>query len=149
MFKKIMVVSLLVGGLAVAGCEVPEEPTSSSEQGQAAKLAKHGKKAKQQKAEPTETTGQENARASAEQYLDMSAFSRSGLIKQLKFEGFNKADAAYAVDAIDPNWNKQAAKSAKQYMDMSAYSASGLQDQLEFEGFTPAQAAFGVAKAGY
>ena len=39
---------------------------------------------------PKETAGQENARKAAESYLDMSAFSRDGLIQQLMFEGFTR-----------------------------------------------------------
>ncbi len=35
---------------------------------------------------------------SAEQYLEFSAFSRSGLIDQLKFEGFTTEQATYGVD---------------------------------------------------
>ena len=59
---------------------------------------------------PGETAGQENARRSAESYLDGQAFSRSGLIKQLKFDGYSTADATYGVDAVSPDWNEQAAK---------------------------------------
>ncbi len=44
--------------------------------------------------------------ASAQTYLDMGGFSRSALIDQLVFEGFSKAEAKYAVDHIDANWNK-------------------------------------------
>src|SRR5438034_3384427 len=60
---------------------------------------------------PGETAGQKNARESAESYLEESAFSRNGLIKQLSSEygeGFSKADAIYAVDHIDVDWNEQA-----------------------------------------
>ena len=59
-----------------------------------------------------ETAGQENARRSAEDYLDTTAFSSKGLIKQLEFEGYPTADATYAVDAVSRNWNEQAAKAA-------------------------------------
>ena len=38
---------------------------------------------------PAETAGQENARESAEGYLDYSAFSRKGLIDQLEYEGYS------------------------------------------------------------
>ena len=41
--------------------------------------------------EPTVTLGEKNALGSAESYIDMSGFSREGLIKQLKFEGFSKS----------------------------------------------------------
>jgi hypothetical protein len=97
---------------------------------------------------PGETVAQENARRSAESYLDTSAFSRIGLIKQLKFEGYSTSDATYAVDAVSPNWNEQAAKSAENYLDTGAFSRSGLIQQLEFEGFTEQQAVYGVNQTG-
>ena len=97
---------------------------------------------------PGETVAQENARSKAEEYLSMSAFSRSGLIDQLKFEGFSKKDAIYGVDATGTNWMKQAAAKAEEYLDMSSFSKAGLIEQLEFEGFTPKQAAFGAAQSG-
>jgi colicin import membrane protein len=97
---------------------------------------------------PGETVAQENARRSAESYLDTSAFSRIGLIKQLKFEGYSTSDATYAVDAVSPNWNQQAAKSAENYLDTSSFSRSGLIQQLEFEGYTEQQAVYGVNKTG-
>ena len=87
-------------------------------------------------------------RESAESYLDLSAFSRSGLIKQLKFEGYSEKDATYGVDAQRADWNKQAAASAQSYLDMSSFSRQGLIDQLKFEGFTEEQAVFGVGKNG-
>lgn len=96
-----------------------------------------------------ESLGQANAVSSAESYLEFSAFSRSGLIKQLEFEGYSKAEATYAVDKVDPDWNEQAAASAKAYLEMSAFSRASLIQQLEFEGFTSAQAAHGATAAGY
>jgi hypothetical protein len=95
-----------------------------------------------------ETAGQQNARESAKSYLSTSAFSRMGLIEQLTFEGYSKKDAAYAVKAISPNWNEQAAKAAKSYLDTSSFSRSGLIEQLVFEGYTRAQAEYGVSKTG-
>jgi hypothetical protein len=101
-----------------------------------------------------ETAGQENARRSAESYLETSAFSRTGLIKQLSSEygeGYSKADAIYAVNHINVDWNEQAAKSAKSYLDTSAFSRQGLIEQLSSEygdGFTYAQAVYGVNQAG-
>jgi len=50
-----------------------------------------------------ETSEQQNARESAESYVQTGAFSRKSLIGQLKFEGYSRADAEYAVDAISPN----------------------------------------------
>jgi Host cell surface-exposed lipoprotein len=92
---------------------------------------------------------QENARVSAESYLDSQGFSRSGLIEQLEFEGYSTEAATAAVDAIGVNWNKQAARSAKSYMDSQSFSQSGLIEQLEFEGYTYEQAAYGASRVGY
>src|SRR6478752_5089829 len=59
------------------------------------------------------TSGQANAIRSAKTYLRISGFSRSGLIKQLKFEGYSTRNATYAVDHITVSWNAQAYRSAK------------------------------------
>jgi Host cell surface-exposed lipoprotein len=80
-------------------------------------------------------------------HLAYQAFSRKGLIEQLKYEGYSKAEAEYAVDAINVNWKEQAVKSAKDYLDYQSFSRSGLIEQLEYEGFTHAQAVYGVQKA--
>ncbi len=90
---------------------------------------------------------QTNAVRKAESYLDFSAFSRSGLIAQLEYEGFSNADATYAVDTVRVDWNEQAAKKAASYLEFSAFSRQGLVDQLLYEGFTPAQAEHGVGTA--
>ncbi|WNO27313.1 lipoprotein [Gordonia phage Kwekel] len=91
------------------------------------------------------TAGQRNAVDKAQDYLEYSAFSRSGLIKQLAFEGFSDADATFAVDSLDTDWNAQAVKKAAEYMDYSSFSQQGLVDQLVFEGFTQAEAEHGAA----
>ncbi|MFL2664895.1 MAG: Ltp family lipoprotein [Dehalococcoidia bacterium] len=93
---------------------------------------------------PIETVSQNNAVKSAESYLNFSAFSRSGLIDQLVYEGYSNQDASYAVDKISPDWSVQAAKSAESYLNFSAFSRSGLIDQLVYEGFLLDQAEFGV-----
>jgi hypothetical protein len=90
------------------------------------------------------TRSEENAIRSAESYLNFSAFSRSGLIGQLEYEGFTNAEATLAVDHLDVDWNEQAALSAESYLDFAAFSESGLIKQLEFEGFTSDQATRGV-----
>ena len=97
---------------------------------------------------PKETRAQANARAKAEEYLSLSAFSRKGLIKQLKFEGFSKKDAKYGVEAQNANWKKQAALKAEEYLDMQSFSRQGLIQQLVFEGFTRNQAEYGVKQTG-
>lgn len=98
--------------------------------------------------EPQYTSGQENAIATAKDYLDFDHFSKKGLIEQLEYEGYSHADAAFAVRTIHPNWNEQAAGMAKDYLDFDSFSHSGLVEQLEYEGFTTAQAEYGVTEAG-
>jgi len=97
---------------------------------------------------PQLTAEQENAIGAAGDYLDYAAFSRSGLIKQLRFEGYSNAAATFAVDHITVDWKEQAYLSAVAYLDYTHFSRSGLIKQLKFEGFTTAQATYGVKKAG-
>ena len=92
------------------------------------------------------TSGEKNALSKALQYLDYTAFSYSGLIEQLEFEGFSHSEAVYGVDHCGADWNEQAAKKAQQYLDYSAFSRPELIDQLLFEGFTQAEAEYGVNK---
>jgi hypothetical protein len=97
-------------------------------------------------AKPSMTRGQENAIEKAESYIDLSGFSKVGLLKQLKFEQFSNADARYAVNHVDVNWNTEAVQKAESYLDTTSFSAGALADQLEFEGFTPAQVQHAVEK---
>jgi len=96
----------------------------------------------------TETASQRNAVRAAEGYIRIMAFSRSGLIEQLEFEGYSNADAIHAVDSIGANWNEQAARKAQSYLDIMPFSRSGLIDQLVFDGFTREQATHGVNAVG-
>jgi len=109
---------------------------------------KEKEKKKRKEKEAKETLSEKNAIRKAKSYLSMSGFSRDGLIKQLKFEGFSHEDAVYATDDIDVDWNKQAEKKAKSYLNMSGFSRDGLIKQLKFEGFTNEQAVHGVDAIG-
>lgn len=95
------------------------------------------------------TTGEKNALKKAKSYLDYTAFSYSGLIHQLEFEGFTSDEAAYGVDNCGADWYEQAEKKAKSYLDYSAFSRDGLIHQLEFDGFTEDQAVHGAFANGY
>jgi len=95
-----------------------------------------------------ETLSQKNAVKMAETYLKTIAFSKSGLVKQLEFEGFSNEDATYAVNKISVDWKEQAVKSAKVYLDTMAFSRSGLIEQLEFEGFSNEEATYAVDEIG-
>lgn len=95
------------------------------------------------------TLGQKNALSKAAQYLDYTAFSHSGLIEQLVYEGFSDEEATFAADNCGADWNEQAAMKAAQYLDYSSFSRSGLIEQLEFEGFSSEQAGYGATSVGY
>jgi hypothetical protein len=93
------------------------------------------------------TSAQRNAIGSARSYLSITAFSRTGLIDQLKFEGYRPRVATFAVDYLHVNWKRQAYLSAKAYLKITHFSLSGLIEQLRFEGFTKAQATYGAKRA--
>lgn len=102
----------------------------------------------------TLTGPQKNAVRSAKQYLDMTGFSRAGLIEQLSSdagEGYDKKDATVAVDSLNADWNKQAERSAKQYLDMTGFSCKGLIQQLSSSAgdrYSKDQATHGARAAG-
>jgi len=97
---------------------------------------------------PKYTVSQKNSIKKAQSYLDYTAFSRTGLIKQLKYEGFSTEDATFAVDNITVDWMVQAEKMAENYMSYSSFSRSSLINQLQFEGFTVDQAEHGATFVG-
>jgi hypothetical protein len=100
--------------------------------------------------EPDLTAGQENALNSAQDYIDLSGFSRAGLIRQLSSsagEGFSKADATFAANHVGADWNAEAVEAAQEYLDFQSFSRSGLIEQLSSSAgdqFTPAQAQYAV-----
>src|SRR5664279_4584558 len=91
------------------------------------------------------TPGQSNAVRAAKSYLSLTAFSRKGLVEQLKVgDGYTTAQATYAVNHIRVNYNAQAVKAAKSYLHLTSFSRSGLIEQLEIgDGYTVAQATYG------
>lgn len=131
--------------VAVPASSAPVNPgPSTTPQKTQAPAPKPSKKAKPK---PQETEGQKQAIRDANNYLSFSAFSKKGLIGQLKFDKFSTADATFAVNHIKVNWNDEAYKSAKQYLSFSGFSKQGLISQLEFDKYTPAQAEYGATKA--
>lgn len=106
-------------------------------------------KSLQQIAEESMTLGQKNAVAKAHSYLEFTAFSYSGLVEQLQYEGFTLEESTFAVDNCGADWNEQAAKKAQSYMEHQSFSRDGLIDQLLYEGFSQEQAEHGAASVGY
>ena len=97
---------------------------------------------------PSLTTEQEQAVDKAQSYLDnVGGFSRKGLIKQLKYEGFSTNQATFATDYIKPNFKKQAAIKAHSYLDtVGGFSKASLRRQLAYEGFTNAQTTYAISQ---
>lgn len=98
---------------------------------------------------PKFTMAQQNAIGTAQDYLDYSGFSRTGLIEQLEYEGFSTEDATFGADNAGADWNAEAAQTAQDYIDYSSFSRQGLYDQMAYEGFTAEQIEFGLAAVGY
>ena len=107
-----------------------------------------------EEAENTPSVGlfgpQANAVRSAKQYLDLTGFSRRGLIEQLSSGSrYNVGDATAAVDSLTVDWNEQAVRSAKQYLNLTGFSCSGLIQQLSAGSkYTETQARYGAEHAG-
>ena len=100
-------------------------------------------------AAPTESTALKNAKRLANSYLKSSSFSKSGLIEQLIYEGFDEATATLAVNSLTSvDWNEQAALLGASYLKISGFSRSGLIEQLEYEGFTNSEATYGAEANG-
>ena len=93
------------------------------------------------------TPGQRNALSKAKDYLSFTSFSKSGLADQLKYDGFSRSEARWAVNHVRVSWRAQAVKKAKDYLDLTSFSRQGLIEQLEYDGFTHRQARYGVTKA--
>lgn len=100
------------------------------------------------------TGQQKNAVRSATNYLNLSGFSRVGLIGQLSSsygDGYSVPDATAAVDSLSVDWNAQAVRSANQYLEMTGFSCSGLIDQLSStagDNYTKSEATYGAQQAG-
>lgn len=121
----------------------------AEKQKQEEQAKKEAKAAEEKKKAETPTMGELNALSKANDYLNYSAFSKSGLVEQLEYEGFSNKEAKYGADHCGADWKEQAAKKAKDYMDYDSFSKQGLIDQLLYEGFTQSQAEHGASAVGY
>ena len=82
------------------------------------------------------TNGNSKALKQANRYLKVMAFSRNGLIDQLKYEGYSQSESEYAADNCGADWYEQASLKAKSYLSTMSFSIDSLIEQLEYEGFT-------------
>ena len=132
------------------GSETESQPDASETAPEQENVPETKAETEQKKSEaPQPNIEQSNAISKAKDYLSLTAFSHSGIIKQLEFEGFSNESATYAADNCGADWNEQAAAKAKSYLDLTSFSRSGLIEQLQFEGFTAEQAEYGATANGY
>jgi len=145
-------VMMVIGAIA----SLSTTTTTASAPEQAAPVTQSKSKSEpttnQAPAKPEMTSGQDNALRSAQQYLDTMAFSKAGLIEQLSSSagsGYSRADATFAANHVDVDWNQQAVKAAREYLDTMPMSAAELTQQLSSSAgskFTAAQAAHAVSE---
>ena len=90
----------------------------------------------------------QQAAGSAQSYIDMTGFSRSGLVDQLVYEGYTPDQAESGVSSLSVDYSEQAGRSAQSYLDLMPMSRAELVDQLIYEGYTPEEAAAGADSAG-
>lgn len=99
---------------------------------------------------------QAEAVESAQSYLELSGFSRAGLIDQLSSEYGDKytaEEAAAAVQHLEDSslvdWKEEAVQAAQSYLEYSEFSREGLIDQLTSEygdKFTAEEAEYAVSQ---
>ena len=138
----------LMGGLLATA---PTAPTSTAPAPAASATSSVPAPAKQSAATKTTTPvpyASAAAADSAQGYLDMGAFSKKSLTKQLEFEGHEKPAIDYALANVNVDWDAEAVESVGNYQDLGmGMSVAELKNQLEFEGFTSSQVEHGIANA--
>lgn len=114
--------------------------------------SKSGKRSSPEDKEPELTSGQRNALEAAQNYVDIMAFSKAGLIRQLSSsagDGYSRREAKFAANHVDVDWKEEAVEAARNYLDTMPMSEQQLFEQLTSsagDGFTDAQARYAVKK---
>lgn len=150
-------VALDAVGLVLVGSDAGEDWIITAQQPSAGEHPVEGLELSVTSEEPAPvyTLEQQNALEAARSYLDLTGFSRQGLIDQLSSEygsAYPVEVATWAADTVGADWNAEAVESAQAYLDMSSFSRQGLYDQLTsaYGGqFTPEQANHALAAVGY
>jgi hypothetical protein len=154
--RKILIIAAAVGFvIGMASCAPDTKPAPQGDRAVSTSSVTAKRTAKgTSKVVDEGTVSQRNALRSAKVYLEMSGFSRLGLIQQLSSsagDGYPKADATWAVDHLNADWNEQAVRSGKTYLDMSGFSRAGLIAQLSSNAgdrYTKAQSTYAADKLG-
>src|SRR5262245_31422904 len=121
----VAVIGVIVGVSSGGGTAAEDEPSRQGGGNHAAEKPEQDK--------PEFTVAQTEAIEAAQQYVDTMPFSRAGLVDQMTSEygsGFTQAQAEFAINHIDVDWNAEAVEAAESYLDTMAFSRAGLIDQL-------------------
>lgn len=94
-----VVVALAVYGATLDSPAVTAEAPPSATVAAAPATTKPAAPAHTTPAAPKLTVAQRNAVAKAKEYLSIESFSRSGLIKQLEYDGFTASQAQHGASA--------------------------------------------------
>lgn len=154
--RKILIVlgALLFGSMIWAGLADNASPTANPSSDAATTSSSTSTDTPPAAHKGKATLGQRQALRSAQSYIELTGFSRAGLIRQLTStagDGFKRSDAEYAVDHVDANWNAEAVESAKSYLELTSFSRASLIRQLSSSagaGFTLKQATYAADKVG-
>ena len=127
--KKVKNVGIIFGvivGIAV-GCSNTENTTTSE-------VTPSNQKIEESKeVEDNVPMEYKQALKSAQNYIDVMAFSKQGLYDQLTSEYADKYSdeaAQYAIDNVKADYKEEAVEAAKNYLDTMSFSKEGLKDQL-------------------
>ena len=112
----IVIILLAIGLIGSMSGEEDDSNTNNQSKTEEKTSKKEESKKEEDEKEDKMTIGQRNAYRKAKNYLSFSAFSKSGLIEQLEFEGYSNEDATYAVDNCDVDWKNQATLKADDHI---------------------------------
>ena len=127
--KKVRNLSIIFGvivGIAV-GCSNTENTTTNEV------TASNQKVEESKEVEDNVPMEYKQALKSAQNYIDVMAFSKQGLYDQLTSEYAEKYSdeaAQYAIDNVKADYKEEAVEAAKNYLDTMSFSKEGLKDQL-------------------
>lgn len=151
-FWIIILVVIVAAAAAGGGSDDTATDSSSAKTGNSDSQKQVEQQVETKSEEDSWTTSQKNAVEAAQNYVDIMAFSKKGLIQQLSSEygdNYETKDAEFAVEHIDVNWKEEAVEAAENYLDTMSFSREGLKDQLTSEygdNFTAEQAEYAVSK---
>ena len=148
---------VIVGATSASGggsgeTETATDKSSSQSSNNTGKNQAPSGEKKSEPAEPKLTSGQENALQAGQNYIDIMPFSHKGLIRQLSSpagDGYSVADATFAANHVDADWNAEAVEAARNYLNTMPFSHDALVQQLSAaagDQFTPAQATYAANK---